>query len=110
MLIKVRGKGIENNVDINLFATPIDDIARTQLKIGKKDLCRFGIFGTKFIYEGKVSVGRKIVGDTEGLNIGLLNEVAKLAPDVATITTVLIVLLRSGRMHMEIPLTPLGSA
>ena len=86
----------------------VDDVVGPQLDIGEKDFRTIAIPLPVFGDGSEVAIGGEVVRDAERLHIGLMQLSAILIPQFAAVGCAeLVVLLRSGRVEVEIPFSPL---
>jgi hypothetical protein len=62
-------KWVEDEVNINLFLLPVDDIVCTKLNIWKKHLGRVWVAVVIIFVNGEIAISRKVVGNTECLHV-----------------------------------------
>jgi len=99
---------VEDQMDIDLLFRLVDDIVGSQLDIGEKDLWTIAIPLSVLGNGSEVAIGGEVVRDAECLHTGLMQPSAILIPQFAAFRCAeLVVLLRSGRVEVEIPLSPL---
>ncbi len=99
---------VEDQMNIDFLFRLVDDIVGPQFDVGKEYLRTIAISLSVFGNGSEVAIGGEVIRDAERLHVGLMQPSAILVPQFGAVRRAeLIVLLRSGRVEVEIPLSPL---
>ncbi len=98
---------VEDQMDIDFLFRFVDDVVGPQLDAGEEGFRTIVIPLLVFGDGSEVAIGGEVVRDAERLHIGLMQPSAILIPQFVPVRRAeLVVLLRSGRVEVEIPFSP----